>query len=46
MNKHEKQIKALENAARKQADPVKRQRIIEKIREMKEKKRLADFLAQ
>lgn len=46
MNKHAKLIAVLTRAARLQSDPVKRQKIVEKIREIKDKKRLADWMAQ
>jgi hypothetical protein len=44
MTKHEKHIAALTRAAKKQPDPVKRARIVEKIREVKSKKAVANWL--
>lgn len=44
MNKTEKLIAALTTAARRQTDPVKRQKIIEKIKAIHSKKTMADWL--
>lgn len=46
MNKHYKQILALQAAARRQPDPVKRQRIVEKIREVRQRQVRNNWLGQ
>lgn len=46
MTTHDKQILALQAAARRQPDPVKRQRIVEKIREIKQRQARNNWLAQ
>ena len=46
MNKHDKQLLALQAAARKQPDPVKRAKIADKIKQIRDKKIMADWLAQ
>lgn len=46
MTKLQKQILALENAARKQPDPVKRGKIADKIFQIKQKKLMSEWLAQ
>jgi len=47
MTKTEKYIAALTAAAaRRQSDPVKRQKIIEKIKQIKDRKSIADWLGK
>ncbi len=46
MNKHQRQILALQAAARKQTDPVKRAKIADKIKQIMDKKIMADWLSQ
>jgi len=46
MNKHQRQILALQAAARKQTDPVKRAKIADKIKQIRDKKIMAEWLGQ
>jgi len=46
MTKQDKYIAALTTAAKKQADPVKRRNIIEKIKQIQGKKVLAEWLGR
>ena len=46
MNKHDRHLLALQAAARKQADPVKRAKIADKIKQIRDKKIMAEWLAQ
>lgn len=46
MNKYQRQILALQAAARKQPDPVKRAKIADKIKQIRDKKIMADWMAQ
>lgn len=46
MNKHQRHILALQAAARKQTDPVKRAKIADKIKQIRDKKIMAEWLGQ
>ena len=46
MNKQDKLLAALTSAARRQTDPVKRGKILEKIKQVRERAQWNKFLAQ
>jgi hypothetical protein len=46
LNKTDRLLAALSTAARRQSDPVKRQKIVDKIKQIKDRKTIADWLGK